>query len=101
QKVATLEIQMQHFDTAQQNHFGDNLSFNPWRCLPEHRPLGGISRARRQAYRALTSFRHDRNATRHEEPSDWIVPINSLRIAPPPVVDEAIEVASVAAAGDD
>jgi len=69
QKVATLEIFQQTFDTPGQQEFGDNLSFNPWRCLPEHRPLGGVNRARRQVYRALSSFRHDRNAAPREEPS--------------------------------
>ena len=68
-KVATLEIFQQTFDTPGQQEFGENLSFNPWRCLPEHRPLGGINRARRQVYRALSSFRHDRNAAPHEEPA--------------------------------
>jgi hypothetical protein len=31
------------------------------RCLPEHRPLGGVSRARRQVYQALSTVRHERN----------------------------------------
>src|ERR1041385_2138943 len=38
-KVATVTIPAQVFDTAERREFGDNLSFNPWRCLPEHRPL--------------------------------------------------------------
>jgi len=70
-KVATLEIPEQDFDTPERQLFGENLSFNPWRCLPEHRPLGGISRARRQIYRALSSFRHDRNTAVNREPSSW------------------------------
>ncbi len=69
QKVGTLEIPAQAFDNQERRELGERLSFNPWRCLPEHRPLGGISRARRQVYRALSSFRHDRNAERNEEPS--------------------------------
>jgi Dyp-type peroxidase family len=67
-KVATLEIPAQDFDTPERQHFGENLSYNPWRCLPEHRPLGGISRARRQVYRALSTYRHDRNAEPSREP---------------------------------
>jgi Dyp-type peroxidase family len=78
-KVATLEILKQDFDTPAQQRFGENLSFNPWRCLPAHRPLGGISRARRQVYKALSAFRHDRNAEPREEPSDLSVPTDSLR----------------------
>jgi hypothetical protein len=68
QKVATLTIASQVFDTPERREFGDNLSFNPWRCLPEHRPLGGISRARRQVYPALSAFRHERNLTPSVEP---------------------------------
>jgi hypothetical protein len=69
QKVATLTIPSQGFDTPERREFGDNLSFNPWRCLPEHRPLGGISRARRQVYRALSTFRHERNLAPSAEPT--------------------------------
>jgi hypothetical protein len=67
-KVATLTIPPQVFDTPGRREFGDNLSFNPWRCLAEHRPLGGISRARRQVYEALSIFRHERNQAARAEP---------------------------------
>lgn len=70
-KVARVEILQQDFDTPAQQVFGENLSFNPWRCLAPHRPLGGISRARRQVYRALSAFRHDRNAAPRTEPKSW------------------------------
>jgi hypothetical protein len=70
-KVARVELLQQDFDTPLRQVFGENLSFNPWRCLPEHRPLGGISRARRQVYRALSAFRHDRNAAPRVEPGSW------------------------------
>ena len=69
QKVATVTIEPQVFDTPDRRLFGDNLSFNPWRCLAEHRPLGGISRARRQVYLALSAFRHERNQTPRIEPT--------------------------------
>lgn len=69
QKVAMLTIAPQVFDTPERREFGDNLSFNPWRCLPEHRPLGGISRARRQVYQALSAFRHERNRAPSAEPT--------------------------------
>ena len=69
-KVATLEIPVQEFDTAERRAFGENLSFNPWRALAQHRPLGGLSRARRRVYRALSGFRHDRNAAPNEEPTE-------------------------------
>lgn len=69
QKVATLRIAKQSFDTPERREFGDNLSFNPWRCLGEHRPLGGISRARRQVYRELARFRRERNVAPTAEPT--------------------------------
>lgn len=52
--LARIEIPAQQFDTARQFLFGENLSFNPWRCLPEHRPLGGLNRMRLAVY--LASF---------------------------------------------
>jgi Dyp-type peroxidase family len=70
-KVARIEVLQQDFDTPTRQVFGENLSFNPWRCLPEHRPLGGVARARRQVYRALSAFRHDRNAAPRAEPKSW------------------------------
>ena len=70
-KVARVEVLSQDFDTPAQQVFGENLSFNPWRCLAQHRPLGGINRARRQVYRALSAFRHDRNAAPRAEPKSW------------------------------
>jgi hypothetical protein len=69
-KVATLTIPAQIFDTPERREFGDNLSFNPWHCLPGHRPLGGINRARRQIYEALSIFRHERNQDPRVEPTE-------------------------------
>ena len=48
--VATLRIPRQNFDSPEQLAFARNLSFNPWHCIPEHRPLGNQSRARRRMY---------------------------------------------------
>ncbi len=67
-KIATIVIPAQKFDTAAQMEFGDNLSYNPWRCLPEHRPLGGINRCRRRVYQVISRFRHDRNDMQQKEP---------------------------------
>lgn len=71
---ATLTIGSQEFDSEKQREFGDNLSFNPWRCLQEHRPLGGISRARRQVYPALSALRHQRNGAVQREPTPDEIP---------------------------
>jgi hypothetical protein len=35
----------------------DQMAFNPWHCLPEHRPLGNMNRARRRIYEAMAAFR--------------------------------------------
>lgn len=60
-KVAEIKIPVQVFDEPEQMEFGDNLSFNIWHSLPEHRPLGSFNRARKRAYEELAKFRHERN----------------------------------------
>jgi hypothetical protein len=57
QRVATIRIPRQHFDTAERNSFGEKLTFNPWHSLAAHQPLGGVSRARRAVYDAISRFR--------------------------------------------
>lgn len=37
--------------------------------LPEHRPLGSVMRARRQAYEESSRFRHEMNAEVRVEPN--------------------------------
>jgi hypothetical protein len=70
--VATLRILKQEdFDTPERDEAGENLAFNPFRCLPAHRPLGGINRARRQVYRAIATFRYNRNGVKSAEPPIW------------------------------
>jgi catalase len=60
--VATIRVPAQDFDSREQNQFCDNLSFNPWHALPEHRPIGGINRLRKAVYEAVSVYRHQRNA---------------------------------------
>jgi hypothetical protein len=67
--VATLRIAQQTFDTPERNAFADNLSYTPWHCIPEHRPLGNQSRARRRMYWELRNLRQTMNATPHVEPT--------------------------------
>ncbi len=68
-KVATLNLPMQRPDTPALMEFCEHLTFNPWRCLPEHRPLGGINRARRAIYDAVARRRHEINGAATSEPS--------------------------------
>lgn len=59
--VATIRLPAQDFDSREQNLFCDNLSFNPWHSLPEHRPIGGINRLRKAVYEAVSTYRLERN----------------------------------------
>jgi hypothetical protein len=67
--VATLRIPKQTFDSPAQLAFARRLSYNPWHCIPEHRPLGNQSRARRRMYFELSQLRHNMNAVPHYEPT--------------------------------
>ena len=67
--VATLRIPRQKFDSPAQMAFARRLSYNPWHCIPEHRPLGNQSRARRRMYWELSKLRHDMNQVPHYEPN--------------------------------
>jgi len=61
QKVATIRINAQIFDTPTIRDKGEKMKFSPWTCLSEHRPLGGINRARKEVYNELAKFREDQN----------------------------------------
>ena len=60
-KVAELRIPKQEFDTPARMEFCENVALNPWNSRPEHRPLGGLNRARKAIYAELARFRHERN----------------------------------------
>ena len=67
--MATLKIPRQKFDDAKHFNLTRNLKFNPWHCLPEHRPLGNQSRARKRMYDELAKFRQRMNWETHIEPT--------------------------------
>ena len=67
--VATLRLPRQKFDSPSQMEFAKRLSYNPWHCLPEHRPLGNQSRARHRMYSELSRLRQRMNAVSHYEPT--------------------------------
>jgi hypothetical protein len=60
-KIASLSIPIQDAADPDLRRLGEGLAFNPWHCLAEHRPLGGINRVRRAVYQALAEFRQSRN----------------------------------------
>jgi hypothetical protein len=70
-KVATIKIPHQNFTSTQHVEFGENVSFTPWHCLPEHRPLGGINRSRKLVYETISNFRHQYNNVARQEPTSW------------------------------
>ena len=55
ERVATIEIDAQEFDFPERWEWGNKLSFSPWHALDEHRPLGGINRARKVVYPASSN----------------------------------------------
>jgi hypothetical protein len=67
-KVATIYIPVQEFDTPEKNAAVEDLSFTPWHCLPEHRPLGGINRVRKAVYQTIARLRRDLNGVPSTEP---------------------------------
>jgi hypothetical protein len=67
--AATLRLPRQTFNSPAQMEFAKRLSYNPWHCIPEHRPLGNQSRARRRMYWELSKLRHTMNAVPHFEPT--------------------------------
>jgi hypothetical protein len=68
-KVASIRIPKQSFLSPAQETFCENLSINPWHCLLENRPLGGINRVRRVVYENISAYRHSRNGAALVEPT--------------------------------
>ena len=67
-KVATIRIPSQEFDTTEKNEFGDNLTYNIWHTIAEHRPLGSFNRCRRAIYESMYQFRQTENGIETQEP---------------------------------
>ncbi len=60
-KVATLHLPTQKFRSDKRALLAEALSFSPAHAVPAHAPLGGLNRARRKIYAALSRFRHQRD----------------------------------------
>jgi hypothetical protein len=67
--AAILRLPRQIFDSSAQLAFARNLSYNPWHCVPEHRPLGNQNRGRYRIYQELSRLRQSMNNTPHREPT--------------------------------
>ncbi|MGP4789349.1 catalase family protein [Psychrobacter sp. 1Y11] len=66
--VARLTIPCQ--DVPDDGHFEimENLSFTPFRCLKENRPIGNLQQSRLKAYQIASETRHQLNDVKRREP---------------------------------
>ncbi|HEX8029306.1 MAG TPA: hypothetical protein VF491_12620, partial [Vicinamibacterales bacterium] len=69
-KVATLTLSKQDVAEPALGTTGEFMTFNPWRTLPEHQPLGWCNRVRMSIYQTIAEFRHSKNAVRDREPRE-------------------------------
>jgi hypothetical protein len=58
------------YSPARRDYGDEVLSFNSWRTLKDHRPLGSINRLKKQVYEASSNFRHEKNHVPRIEPKD-------------------------------
>jgi hypothetical protein len=66
--TACIRLPVQVFDSPEQLAFARSLSFQPWHCVAEHRPLGSQNRARRAIYYELSKLRQAMNGDPRIEP---------------------------------
>ena len=59
----------QDFTSAEQHAFGERLAFTPWNCTPDHRPVGGIQRARKRVYEESAKLRRGLTGAETAEPT--------------------------------
>jgi hypothetical protein len=75
-RFADLHIpQGQDVDAKRRDVLCENLSMNPWHSLPEHEPLGSISRVRKHVYKHIADVRRKKNGVKISEPTR-ILPID-------------------------
>jgi hypothetical protein len=67
----TVESQLA-WSEARASAVDDGMSFSAWHGLAEHRPLGGIMRARKAAYERARLFRAERNGRVIQEPREMV-----------------------------
>jgi len=79
-KMAVLKIPAQQFNNRERDVFGDNLTYNIWHSLPEHRPLGSFNRGRKYIYEELYKFRLKKNEVELAEPVAGPDFLNTLNV---------------------
>lgn len=65
-KVAQVIIKNQAFMTAEAKSDCEEMTFNPWQSLLEHKPIGGINRVRQAVYSEISRYRNLRNQIRSD-----------------------------------
>ncbi|MDE5445124.1 catalase [Bradyrhizobium sp. CSA207] len=69
--LGKIVLPRQTADSPPRRAYADEvLSFDPWRCLAAHQPLGSIMRVRRDAYRASRTLRQQQNQNRAIRPPE-------------------------------
>lgn len=58
----------ENIDAPSRREYCEDLSFNPWHTIPEHKPLGRTMRMRRDVYKAISDFRRMENNANLDEP---------------------------------
>ncbi|HCN17522.1 MULTISPECIES: catalase family protein [Psychrobacter] len=66
--VATLTIPCQDVPDDGNFEIMENLSFTPFRCLTENRPIGNLQQSRLKAYQIASKTRHELNEVKRKEP---------------------------------
>lgn len=66
--IAELYFPQQDICAIGQSEFGNNLSFNIFRTLAQHEPLGSIAATRKVVYAASSEVRHQANGLSTQEP---------------------------------
>ncbi|WP_196772491.1 catalase family protein [Mycobacterium colombiense] len=68
--IARIVFESQNADSPARRQYGDDvLSFNSWRTLVVHRPLGSINRLKKRVYEESSKFRHEKNRVAQQEPA--------------------------------
>lgn len=86
--VARIDIPSQEFESN--NALAENMSFNPWHSLPEHRPIGVMNRLRKAVYLGVERYRRQMNGAQMCEPLDWQTPVDPASCEKPATVPVAV-----------
>jgi len=66
--AASITIPLQDVTSPERDRLCEDLSFNPWHALAEHKPLGTVNRVRKSIYLKMSERRHQLNLAPKREP---------------------------------